>query len=68
MQEADAVRKTEYWQALVKRIEALRGKAVTKLISDPVDTHRYLQGQIWAIDRILEYPVKIVEDLRAKTG
>jgi hypothetical protein len=66
MQEADLVRKTEYWQALLNLIEEKRVLLMNKLVHDPLDTLPELRGQIKAIEWVLEQPEKIIENLRAK--
>jgi len=55
------IESTEFWAKFIGEIMAARDSAMRSLASAKLENVAALQGRVWALDRVLALPKKIVE-------
>ena len=62
--EFETISNTDFWKHYEKEIMEFKKGVITNLLTFPIDKIPGLQGQVFAIDRILRLPSNLIEATR----
>jgi len=66
-EEQSNVLKTDFWKDFIKAITHLRVNAVDRCVkNEDIDRIKFHQGEVYSIDRILEIPKKLWDEIVKK--